>query len=119
MNLQEVYAKTGGNYEEAIMRFSTEARVVKFMRMFLRDPSYEELKQAVSAADWDAAFRAVHTMKGVAGNMSFTGLYTAASALTEALRGGKALTDGALYEEVRKRYDAIAACVSEYIELNP
>ena len=119
MNLEELYAKINGDYAEIIMRFGKETRVKKFLQMFLRDPSVSELQAAVAAADWETAFRAVHTLKGVAGNMSFTGLQKSASELTEAIRCGKPLEDAALYEAVCKEYEAVTEGVRAFLEANP
>ena len=54
---------------------------------------HAQLTEAVNAQDWETAFRASHTLKGVAQNLGFDGLYRAAFALTEEMRGGKPLTD--------------------------
>lgn len=89
MNLKEVYEKTGGDLTDVMSRLMTEERVLKFVRRFPEDPSFEELKAALDAGDKDTAFRGAHTIKGVAQNLGFTGLYEAANNLTEALRPGK------------------------------
>ena len=47
------------------MRMVKEERVVKFVRMFERDPSYQGLVDAMDAGDYDEAFRMAHTLKGV------------------------------------------------------
>ena len=115
MNLIELYKATESNYDEAVLRFSTEEKINKFLGMFLKDSSFAELQAAVAAKDWDAAFRAVHTLKGVAGNMSLTRLRSSASELTEAIRDGKVLADYALYDAVCKDYEMVTSKIKAYL----
>lgn len=89
MTLQEFYARIGGNYEATLRRLPSEALVRKFVLKYPGDPSFNQLKDALAAQDWETAFRAAHTLKGVAQNLGFDRLYTAVFALTEQLRGGK------------------------------
>jgi HPt (histidine-containing phosphotransfer) domain-containing protein len=88
MTLEACYANLGGDYKDVMSRLMTEARVTKFALRFLDDPSYQLLTQSLEAENWDEAFRAAHTIKGVCQNLSFTSLGNAAEALTEALRPG-------------------------------
>ena len=60
----------------------------KFVLKFLGDASYDTLLQSMEAGDYESAFRAAHTIKGVGQNLGFTHLYQSAGALSEALRGG-------------------------------
>lgn len=86
MDLKGLYDITGGDYGEAIGRFMSEARLEKFTRMFINDPSFGELEAALAVNDYSEAFRAVHTLKGVCLNMSFTGLFGFVNEATEVLR---------------------------------
>ena len=66
-----------------------------------------------SAQDYDEAFRAAHTIKGVCQNLGFTLLYRSSAALCEALRSGFHPEAPALAETVAADYaqttDAIRA----------
>ena len=69
-------------------------------------------------ADYEEAFRAAHTLKGVCANLGFTQLFKVSSDLTEELRGG-APDEAKLPEllekvssEYKKTVDAIN-CVNE------
>ncbi len=108
MTLQELYEKTGGDYNGALGRFRDEARVRRFALMFLQDESFAQLEQAVASGDWPLAFRMAHTLKGLALNMSFDRLAASASALTEQLRAGDGPADMALYSAVATDYAALA-----------
>lgn len=61
---------------------------------------------AVRTQDAETAFRAAHTLKGVALNLGLTDLAEAAAAMTEALRGRTALPaeTPALYKAVADAY---------------
>lgn len=88
MNVQTFYEKIGGNYAETMGRLMTEERILRFVRKFPADGSFNALKDALARSSQEEAFRAAHTLKGVAQNLGFTALYERASAVTEVLRGG-------------------------------
>ena len=86
MTIQVCYEKTGGNYDEIMNRFMNENMVRKFVLKFPQDGSMELFKKSWAEQDYDTAFRAMHTLKGVAVNLGFNALYEVSSALTEKLR---------------------------------
>lgn len=86
MSLEQFYAACNGNLDDALGRLMKEDRVAKFARLFAQDPTYDQLVAAFEAGNGEEAFRAAHTMKGLAANLSFSQLYDASVALTEALR---------------------------------
>ena len=86
MTIQECYAALEGDYEEVLGRLYSEALVKKFVGKFLADQSFQLLESSLNAEDYDEAFRAAHTLKGVAQNLSFTKLYRSSHEITEALR---------------------------------
>lgn len=69
MTLQEFYARVGGDYNATLSRLPSEALVKKFILKYPCDPSFAQLKDALAAQDWELAFRASHTLKGVAQNL--------------------------------------------------
>ena len=75
MTIQECYEAIGGNYEDVLGRLNSEALIRKFTFMFLEDPSYMRLKQALADKNYEEAFRNAHTLKGVCQNLSFDRLY--------------------------------------------
>lgn len=87
MTIRQFYDETGGNYDSVIQRFLTEERTKRFLKMFLKDPSYEQLESSLKTEDVDEAFLAAHTLKGVCLNIGLSRLYTSSSDVTEALRG--------------------------------
>ena len=88
MTLKECYETLGGDYAGVVSRLRSEALVKRFALRFLDDGSYNLLRESLANKDYETAFRAAHTIKGVCQNLGFTRLYESSSALTEALRGG-------------------------------
>ena len=87
MTLKEFYAAVGGDYDATIRRIPKESMVLRFVKKYADDKTYAQLTEAVGKQDWETAFRASHTLKGAAQNLGFDGLYRAAFALTEEMRG--------------------------------
>lgn len=104
MELHEFFTSVGGDCEVVLRRLPGEAMVRRFLHKFPADPSYDALHAALAAGDLAAAFRAVHTIKGTAANLGLDTLASAASALTEALRGADTLPPQALVDAVDAAY---------------
>ena len=113
MILKEFYAQIGGNYEDTLHRLPSEALVHRFVLKYPADPSVAQLRDSVSAADWETAFRAAHTLKGVAQNLGFERLYQVSAVLTEAMRGNKPLEDRSLLDAVEQQDAAIRRAILE------
>lgn len=103
----------GGDYEGVMGRLRSERMVQKFVLKFLADGSYDLLLSSAAAADWQEAFRAAHTIKGVCQNLGFTALMSSSSRLTEALRSGVTPEAPALAKEVAADYERTAAALKE------
>lgn len=88
MTIKECYEACGGNYEEVLGRLRSERLVVRFAGKFLADPSFEALKTSLEEKNYEEAFRAAHTLKGVCQNLGLTRLYLSSEKMTEALRPG-------------------------------
>lgn len=117
MTLQECYAAMGGNYEDAIGRLRSERLVQKFVLKFLNDGSFTLLCQSMEEGNYDEAFRAAHTIKGVCQNLSITKLQDSSSRLCESLRNGYTPEADALLKETaadyRRAVDAIQVLQKE------
>lgn len=109
MTLQEFYARVGGDYSATLSRLPSEALIKKFVLKYPGDPSFEQLRAAL---DWELAFRASHTLKGVAQNLGMDRLYKAA-ALCDAVRGPKPLEDASLWPPVLAAHEEVLAAVRE------
>lgn len=112
MTLEQCYAQAGGNLADAAVRLGGHEMVARFIRLFLKDDSFRQLQASFARQDLTAAFRAAHTLTGVCRNLSLTRLGDAASALTEALRGGAWDGSEALLEQVRRDYDDVYRAIA-------
>lgn len=113
MLIQECYGKINGDYEGVLSRMGGKTALVeKFAKKFLDDPSCGLLKEAVKNHDYETAFRASHTLKGVACNLGFTKLYEISSKVTGDLRDGKE-PDKAQYKQLLDEYEAIIQVMKE------
>ena len=113
MNLEKLYKEIHGDYAEAKARLMNDRLVEKFVLKFLSDPSMQQLRDAIASREHDVAFRAVHTLKGVAANLSFTELWKAASALTEQLRHSDGTVDETLLENLEDAYRLVTDSIQK------
>lgn len=104
MDLKECFNAFGGNYNGVMGRLLTEERVKKFLLMFLNDPSFNELETAMENKDYDSAFRAAHTLKGICANLGIEKLGEVSSEITEALRAKDNDTACKLFVQVAESY---------------
>ena len=88
MTLQECYAAMGGNYDEVLGRLRSDRLIRKFVLKFVDDGSYQLLLDSMASRNYEDAFRAAHTIKGVCQNLGLTRLLDSSSRLREALRHG-------------------------------
>ena len=88
LTIQEVYEEIGGDYNDVIKRLRKPELVEKFTKKFLDDMSFNDLKKALDDENLEDGFRAVHTLKGVCLNLSYTSIFEVANELTEMLRPG-------------------------------
>ena len=107
MTLQEFYDRIGGDYKATISRLPSEALIKKFVLKYPGDPSFNQLKDALAAQDWELAFRASHTLKGVAQNLGMDRLYKTAATLP------KPLEDASLWPPVVAAHEEVLAAIRE------
>lgn len=114
MTIQECYAALEGDYQEVLGRLYSEALVKKFVGKFLADQSFQLLESSLSAHNYEEAFRAAHTLKGVTQNLSFTKLYQSSHEITEALRTKEYDLAVQLFPKVEADYAQTAAAIQAY-----
>lgn len=110
MTVEKFYEVIGGDYAGTKARLMTDERIVRFVNKFPADGSYQLLLDSLAAKNVQDAFRAAHTIKGVAQNLGFTSLFTVAEEVTEILRAGSLEVDAkmpALAERYSQTIEAI------------
>ena len=84
---REIFEVYGADYNSTMARFmGKEAMYLKFLDMLFKDDNLEKLGTALEQQDYEEAFSAAHTLKGVVGNMGLTPLFNAVCAIVESLR---------------------------------
>ena len=113
MNINECYQAMGADYEVVFGRLRSEKLITKFVLKFPGDPSFSQLRRTLEEKNAKEAFRAAHTLKGVAQNLGFTSLYKTAAAITEALRAGNLPDDESMMNAVTKEYERTVAAIEQ------
>lgn len=114
MTIQECYAALEGDYQEVRGRLYSDALVERFVGKFLSDQSFQLLETSLNEKNYEEAFRAAHTLKGVTQNLSFTKLYLSCHELTEALRTKDYDRAVQLFPKVEADYAQTAAAIRRY-----
>ncbi len=114
MTMQECYAALGGDYADVTARLRSERLVQKFVLKYLDDRSFDLLCTAMAEGNYEEAFRAAHTIKGMCQNLSFTRLLASSSQLADALRHGWTPEAVPLMEQVRADHLAVTAAIHAF-----
>lgn len=105
---KEKLLEAGVNVDVALDRFrGNEKMMMHFLLGFSKDPSYETYKAAMTEKRYEDAFKAIHTLKGVCGNLSLDNLYDVTSNVVELFRAGQNAQAEELFPEVVKEYERV------------
>lgn len=113
MTLEEFYCVAGGSAAETAPRMGGADATRRFLRLFPLDDSFPQLSEALERGDVQTAFRAAHTLKGVAANLGLERLRALASDMTECLRRGELSGAQALLAETEAAYRQVLAALEE------
>ena len=114
MNLKECYMSFGGDYDEVLGRLRREQSVEKFACKFLSDTNFHLFETSMNNKDYTEALRAVHTLKGISQNLSFTNLYESSSIVTNALKANDYNKAIDMMSQLSKDYYQICNAIEEY-----
>jgi len=91
----------------------------KFLFRFPGEKGFSELFELLEKEDVDVeeAFRAAHTMKGLAANLSLKSISAILVPMTEVLRGGE-MPPKEQVEELKKAYDEMLLVIAKIQEEN-
>lgn len=105
-DFQEILKSYGADYTQTMERFlGSESFYLRMLGMLPDDESCAQLGRALDEGNLEDAFRAAHTLKGVAGNLGLKPLYEAVCQIVEPLRR----------REASDRYDAMYRTVREEV----
>ncbi|MEQ3363514.1 Hpt domain-containing protein [Raoultibacter massiliensis] len=108
MDVQSVYEALGIDFSDVLALLRKEDRIALYLEQTMCDPAFQTLDEAMSRQDWEAAFRAAHTIKGMALNLMLEPLAHAAIDLVECLRGGAPDE-----REARELYDSLRTRIAD------
>ena len=113
MNLKDCYIKFGGDFDEVLGRLRREQTIQKFVYKFLDDKSFLLFEASMRNKDYAEALRAVHTLKGICQNLSFTRLFESSSLVTNALKENDWKQAGNMMPQLSKDYYEIVQAIEE------
>ena len=119
MTIQELYAKMGGDYDQAVRVMKKDKLIEKYVRKLTASNVGEMLAQAGETMDGAKLFESAHAMKGVCSNLGLVALANAADEITEEFRPGNArkLSDEQVKQKLQaviQRYEDTTRCIREY-----
>ena len=93
------------DYDEALDRFGGNSALYKRLAAkFTDDPHFADMEEALTRNDVEDAYRAAHALKGVSGNLSFSELYSIASAMSTSLHDGDKVAAANLLPTAKDAY---------------
>lgn len=122
MQIEECYEVFGGDFLDVSGRIPKRGLIIRFVRKFLEDDSYQRLCSGLQAKDYAEAFQAAHSLRGVSRNLSFCRLSDSVGELTELLRHWDKTPDEArcarLFAQVQQDYEQIAVVIRQLEDEN-
>ncbi len=113
MNLAEFYNAIESDYNEIKRNLMSDEIIEELVLEFLKDNSFNSLKNAFEAGDIDSAFLGAHTLKGVSASLGFKSLAVPVSAITEKLRNKK-MPSSEEMEQIERQYNKVINSINEY-----
>ena len=115
MTIEQLYNEIGSNYQDILLRMSAQKIVIKFVKKFIEDNTFNELTVGIGKGDFEQTYRSVHTLKGICLNLSFDVLANYCSMLTEYLRTINKLDDNVymMYENIKEEYQKVFIKIKE------
>lgn len=114
MTLKECYECFGGDFESVLTRLQREQLVEKFAVKFLDDKSFDLFVDSMKNKDYGEAMRAVHTLKGICLNLSFTRLFESSNSTTQALKANDTVKAAALMKQLTEDYNLVIETIRSY-----
>lgn len=102
---RDTLQQAGFDVDEALERvMGNEALLDRVLGMFLNDTHFQQLCDAVSRNDVDAAIAAVHSLKGTSGNLSLKPLFELTNKQLTLFRAGSWDEATALMPDIEAHY---------------
>ncbi len=117
MNSLEELKKAGMNVNEFLDRIMGNTALVKlFVKKFVEDTNYNALVLSIENGDMKAAEMHCHTLKGMCGNMSLTGLFDLFYSQLALFRSGSFEEAIAKMQEISPLFEEAITNMKLYLE---
>ena len=110
MSIKEIYKEVKGNYDGALAIMMNDSFIERMLSKFFSNNSYDDIISFYEKKDFQSLFAAVHSFKGVVGNLSLTPLYELASTITEKTRKQEVVNIDSDIEELKNTYNFTKEC---------
>jgi HPt (histidine-containing phosphotransfer) domain-containing protein len=111
-SLIDALRQNGVDTEGALRRFVGNTQLYgKFLKSFRDDENYSQIAPAFDRGDYEAALTAVHTLKGISGNLGMNRLFAACSRTVELIRAGENEKAAGSCTEVKEAYEEICSLI--------
>lgn len=108
MKLKELKDMIAIDIEGSLKRFGDmESFYIKFLKKFVEDKSFDNLKEALNNNDMNKVEEAAHTLKGVAGNLGLTKIYQYSSEMMKAAKEKNVTIVKELEKELREEIEFV------------
>ena len=108
-------ADSGVAVEEALERFMGQEDIyVSFLHRFLVDPTIAQLRSCVEEEQAAEGFEWAHTLKGVAANLSLTGVLEVIAPMVETLREGSLEGVAEQVQEFDSRCETLQKVIEQF-----
>ncbi len=106
MNVKEFYEKIEANGDAVLGRFmGKEALVIRFLKKFPEDDNFSAAKEAMKKADYGTVLTAVHSLKGISGNLGLDRIYQESDEIVKDIREGREGEITPVFEKLEKDYE--------------
>ena len=102
------------DYQGGCKRFAGNSELYeKFLKRFSSDQTFNQAMQAFEKKDAEALYNAIHTLKGVSGNLSIMTLYGLCSRFCEEYKEGNTDNLENIFKEVASEQEKVIAALKE------
>ena len=109
---RDILVMHGIDYDDGVKRLMGNSMIFeKCLMKFPADDSFSKLKRELENANCEEAFKAAHTLKGVAANLSMTRLAAKADDCCEELRTGNIVNAKVIFPVVEEEYNSVIAAL--------
>lgn len=111
--LFEVLERYGVNIQLTMERFvDDEDLYLTCLGMLIPDKNWEKLANALKVSDYNTAFEAAHTLKGIVGNLGLEPLYKRVCEIVAPLRANDSNADyDLIYTKIQQELDVLKGII--------